>query len=436
MKKYLILLTAFLIALTASLEARELSLSEALNLARQHSFALKRAGAERAAYEDNLKATIAERYPTLSLTGLASYKDDLAQLDLQVSPTQRLQRDIGSKETYQTDLRLTLPLFTGGRIGGSVDLARSTTDYYRALEEASLEELIFITRVQYLTLYYTERLIGVAEATLRRAEIIHEDINTLHSAGAADSVDLLDARSKLTQARFQIKSAFNARAQEQIKLITLLGLEPTEEITLSDRPGSPDLLLPVHSGLLSDKPELQAAAAVIAINESTVKVNRSAYFPTLSLFGGYSWGKPNIDLFNDTFNDYFTAGANLTWSFNLGRKTRSKVSMSRYQLNAARNERDRIKEQLDREVSLALESLALAGDRYQTAREHFDIATDNYRLAQGKHREGALSANRLLEIETVLSQAESTLATAQVGYYIARSKYHFTIGSDELKEGF
>jgi len=436
MKNNWIILLVLLLLPVGSVCARELSLSEALNLARGHSFALKRAGSERAAYEENLKATVAERFPTLSLTGLASYKDEVALLDLELSPTQRVQRDLGTNETYQTDLRLTLPLFTGGRIGGGIDMARATTDYYRALEQAGLEELLYITRVQYLTLYYTERMVEVSEATLRRAEIINDDIRNLHSAGAADSVDLLETRSNLTQAQFQLKSAVNARKQQQINLVTLLGLEPSEEITLSDRPGSPDPTLPVHSGLVSDKPELRAAAAVINVNRSSVRVNRAAWFPTLSLYGGYSWGKPNIDMFNDEFNDYFTAGLNLNWSFNLGRQTRSNVSMSKYQLTAARNERDRIQERLDREALLALESLALASEKYLTAREKFQIATDNYRLAQGKHRQGALSANRLLEIETSLSEAESTLATAQVGFYIVQSKYLFAIGSDKITEGF
>ena len=82
-------------------------------------------------------------------------------------------------------------------------------------------------------------------------------------------------------------------------------------------------------------------------------------------------------------------------------------------LRAARFSRDNVAEQLTREEQLAWEGLRLAFDRYQSARRRHEIAGKNYRLAGARHRDGALSSNRLLEIETALSESEAALAGAE-----------------------
>jgi len=46
-----------------------------------------------------------------------------------------------------------------------------------------------------------------------------------------------------------------------------------------------------------------------------------------------------------------------------------------------------------------------------------------------------MSSNRLLELETTLTQAESSLATAVADYYIAESGYLYAIGSENLGKG-
>ncbi len=425
-----------LILFTGSqLLARELTINEALNMARAHSYRLKASQAQSEAYRQNLKAAVAERMPTLSLDALASYKDKVAQLEIAIPGVYTMTRDFGFKETYQTDLRLSVPLFTGGKISGSIDLARATRDYYEALAKAGEDEIILMTRVEYLTLYRANRLVDAAGAGLKRATVIRNDVQSLYDAGAADSVNILDANFSLAGAELRLKQAQTARRQSEIRLSVLLGLQPTEHLDLTDNPPAPSETEWSFAGVSESKPELMAATSSIEMNRSMYSLNKADYFPTLSAFAGYSWGKPNLDFFHDEFNDYFTVGARLNWSFNIGGKSPSKVSMSKYQLEAARNQYEQTREQLDQQAQIALESLKLALEEYRTAQENYQIASDNFRLATEQHRQGVLAANRLIEIETSLSEAEASLASAQVSFYIVQSQYYYTTGSEKLEEG-
>ncbi len=433
--KFLIPIIVVMVSCVSTVSALDLSLKQALTMAENHSLSLKASKAQSEAFHENLNAAVAERMPTLSATGLASYKDAVPHLEIVFPTGDVFQRSIGSEGAYQLDLRLSLPLYTGGRISGGIGLARATRDYYLALEQASLEEVLLLTRVEYFSLYSADRLVDAARAGLKRARVTYDDVMSLYEAGAADSVNIFDVRLAVNDAELRLTNTISVRHQSEIRLSILLGVDPSESIALSSELKAPDGNGFKPQSVLDTKPELLAAASAVEMSSSMVRLSAADMFPMVSLFGGYSWGKPNIDMFNDEFNDYFTVGANLNWSFNLGGKSLRQKTKSKHQLVSAGHEYDNTRERLDQRARLALESLKLTYFNYQSASINYGIASDNYRLASEKHRQGVLSANRLIEIETTLSQAEASLASTQADFYIVQSQYYRAIGSSLLKEG-
>jgi outer membrane protein TolC len=228
--------------------------------------------------------------------------------------------------------------------------------------------------------------------------VTQDNISSLFAAGSADSVDLLDARLAASKADLSVDQARSNRRVFEIRLMTLLGLDVSDSLHLTDSFPDP-ALTGTKESLSATKPELRAADASVRLSQSRTKLAKVDYWPTISAYGGYSYGKPNLDQFNASWNDYWTVGANLNWSFNLGGKTARKSRAAQYNLVAARNDRDLTKENLEREVSLAFEQLKLAYSKYQNAREQVRISKDDYRLAQQQHQNGDLATNRLLEIE-------------------------------------
>jgi len=412
--------------------ARELTLPQALQLAREHSNLVKQAEAEQAAATEALGSARASRLPTLEAAATASYADEIASLDIE-TPLGAISRKIGSKERYQTDLRLVMPLFTGGRIGGAVNSAGAWLRYREALAATTTDRVFYLARVAFLSVVAADRTVEAAKTSRQRADVICRDIQSLYDAGAADSVDLLEVDLTVTDAIFRLDEARHNRREAEIGLAQLLGLPLSESL-------QPAITVPTPSPPDSTaypliRPELAAAEAAVDLGQAQVQLATAGYFPSLSVFGGYSYGKPNIDQFNNTWNDYFSVGGQLTWSFNLGRQTSHNVRRAQHAFRAARHGRDDVAEQLTREERLADENLRLAFDRYVTAKRRHEITAANYRLAGARHHEGVLSSNRLLEIETALTEAEATLATAEAGFFIAQSTWYYAIGSDKLTKG-
>lgn len=413
--------------------AREITLSEALDLAREHSLEVRRATAEQLAAEEALEAAKAAKFPTLDATALTFYNTDVASLEVP-TPSGALSREVGTKDNYQIDLRLAMPFYTGGRIEGGINAAGASYRQQAALTEAALDEVLYRVRVEYLRVLLSDQGIEAAQSGLRRARLTREQVESLLSAGAADSVAVLEAQLAINEAELSLQQAHTDRRIAQIRLSQLLGLPVSDTLLLTTNLPTPQEPESVEAP--NARAELLAASAAVDLGRAQAEQAESGWYPSLSAFGGYSYGKPNLDRFNNTWNDYWQIGARLQWSFNLGLGTKHQVNRAKGLVRAAESRREYLDEQFRGQQLIAWENLALAFAQYQTARDRATISRRNYQLAQSQHSEGVLSTNRLLEIEATLNQAEATLAVAEAGYYIARSSYFYASGADLSTEGF
>lgn len=432
MRILLIILAAVTVA--QPVPARDITLDQALRLAENHSFRLKQARAGTESARSEKTAAHAERFPTLSASAGARYTDEVASLSVDIMPGTTFRRELGTNETYQTDLTLSLPLYTGGKISSGIDLSEANLSYWEALERIDLDRLLYQTRLDYFGLRLAVAQLKTAQASLDRMKVINKDVAARFDAGVADSVDLLESSLALTKAEFAVTRAKLNKSQRRIQLLSRLGLDSSEDINPVGNIPEPQQVSSIPNSA-DNRPELAAATASIGMRQAQVGLEKSGYFPTLSAFGNYSYGKPGYDMFADEWKDNFTVGAQLNWSFNLGNKTGAKKKSAVQTLRAARHYRDDVSESLNREARLSVEQLRLAYEQYRSAADQHELTSHNYQLAQKAHREGALSANRLLEIEASLTESQFSLVAARVDYYLAQSHYFYTVGSEKLREG-
>ncbi|MDD3642533.1 MAG: TolC family protein [Candidatus Krumholzibacteria bacterium] len=432
--QWFVLSSALFLAAAGAASARELTLEEALALARWHSFELRAAGAEADAARSAATAARRGRYPTLSLEGRASVLDELISFGFEVPPGISFERELGSKEIVQLDAALSLPLYTGGRISGAIDQAEAASRLKSAMVAATDEQVWLAARVHYFTLDRADNMARAAGSSLERTRIAARNVRSMFEAGAADSIDLLEADLAVAEASFALTRARVERRSAEIRLQILLGIDTGEGLAIPETAPPPDEP-PSLAADISGKPQLAAASAGIEAGLAEVRISRADYLPSISLFSRYSIGKPNRDLFEGEWDDYFSVGAGLNWSFNLGNRTGHLTRAAESRVEALRLGRERIERDLSEAARLAGERMRLAWEEYRSARERHEITSANYRLAGRRHAAGDLPTNRLLEIEQSLSSSEAALAAARAGYHIARSGWLYAVGSDELRKG-
>jgi outer membrane protein TolC len=415
-------------ALGASAQTR-LGLVEAQKLAQEHSYRVDQAYHQSLAARHGLRISKAQRFPTLSFVNRDFYINKLQDVS-----TFGRTIEIGSKENYQTDVQLTLPLFTGGRI--SNDIRAKREGYSAASFHVKAEELstAYRCRQAYIRLMISDRLLLSAKASLARIRILREDVQNLYTSGMADSVDILDAELSLQQALRAVQEKETDCRNASAALATIIGLPTETQITVTESVPPPSWNSDAKPGE-PERPELAALDHSIAAARARTSVARSAYLPVLSGFGGYSNGKPNRDLFNKTWNDYFSVGVQLTWDLNLGGKTAAQTDEAVEQMRALEMERKDVFDQLELQAGVAYNNASQAYSTFTVRANEFDIARSKYRLAKDKLGAGHLSVNRLLEFESDLTATEQSYEASILLFYSAVSDYLFAIGSDAINGG-
>ena len=413
-----------------------LTIEEAIKMAQDHSFAVKVSDYQLKAARFDLNSVNAERYPTLSLNASGFYINKLQTVDALPVPM-----ELGSHENYQADLNLSLPIYTGGKLGGMIKAAKAATKARSYEYEAQKMAVAFQSRRAWLNLSMRHRLVNSAKASLNRISIIKENITNLYQNGLADSVDILETELAYENVHEQLLQMENELHNASTGLAILIGIYSKEIIELPPDVPNPEISILHYQNLLVDtdsifRPELKKISSQIQSAQQQIRITKAAYLPSLTGFGGYSIGKPNRDMFNAEWNDFFSAGLALNWEFNFGGKTGNKISTAKQQLMSAQTNYLAFEEKLMLEAEISLENILSAYRLYQSSERKLNITGNKFRLAKEKQKAGGLSVNRLLEIEAEYLAAEQIYFVSQLKYFMDESYFLYATGSDKIYGGF
>ncbi len=412
----------------------ELGLADAVKMAQEHSSIIKSARSESFSSTYDLKAAKASRYPTLSLSATSFYINKIQSIQIFT-----IEKPIGSKENYQTDLKLSVPLYTGGKISNQIKLQKNLSESKAADLEIQQLQNAYLSRKSYLTFMASIALVASAEASMKRVELINQDVLNRYKNGLADSIDILETSLAVEKTDQALKRQKTASNNAEIALAKLIGIPPEDRIIPTDKAPDPNIdeyekQQPAKLAVL--RPELESLKAKSRAAESAARLNSAAYFPNLSGYGGYSYGKPNKDQFNNTWNDYWIAGLSLTWDLNLGNKTGNSVNSARQLVHSTKMALNELEENLTLQAKISRENLLFVYQSYLSSQKQLDIATREYRLAKMKQKVGQLSINRLLELEADLTSAEQLFEVSKIDFYISETEFLYAIGSSKLYGGF
>jgi outer membrane protein len=408
------------------------TLEEAIARAQKHSYTVQGVRHDSAAAILTYESAARDRFPSLSLKAQSFYISDLQKIT--IGP---ISRTIGSKENYQTDLTLSMPLYTGGRLSGNIDLQ----DDNRLAESMHLEaermSVAYRTRRAYLGALNSGAQVRAAQASLDRVNIIYRNVSNLYQNGLADSLDLLEAELAVESARQFVRSMRTEEKNARVALLQLLGGESDTTLSLVENVPEPDLAVYSEAARSREfeRPELQQLDYMIGAAEKASRIQLGGYLPTISGFVGYSYGKPNKDIFGNTWNDYFTGGVTLNWSLNVAGKTAKDVGAARQKAASARAARRALLDNLQAQRETALNNVLHAYETVNNYRGEYDISQRQYNLAKARQEVGRLSLNRLLEIEADLTAAEQQYRSSVFMYYLAETDLLYAVGSHRIFGG-
>ena len=267
-------------------------------------------------------------------------------------------------------------------------------------------EVVQQVATAYLRAIADQSEVDNAQALVARAQVLDDHAHAAHEAGAVANLDELRARVQLQAQQASLIAAENQQAKDLILLKREIGVDPGQEIVLTDPAPYSELAAQtpeeVRARGLQEPPGLPESSEPGRRLQGLHDVYRSERLPTLSFYSYYGTSTVNGA---GTHGNFVAMG---TLNFPLFREARLRgdEDASRAQMQSIDAQLADLRGQIDEQVRAALLDVDANAKQVEVARSNVDLATRA--LCDETDR-----VNAGVDDNLPLVTAQATLATAQ-----------------------
>ena len=260
----------------------------------------------------------------------------------------------------------------------------------------------------------------LAQANVDLSQALERLANSQKNAGTGTGIEVTRAQVQLANDRQRLIVAENDRRRAVLELLRVMGLSLATPVEFSDKL----VYEPVNVGELEaslqtardDRTELKAQQR----REETAKLSYSAVasdrMPSVAAFGDY--GAIGLQPDNSRPTRQYGVTVKVPLFDGFRRDARRQESFAQYRQEAIRT-RD-LREQIELEVRLALDSLRSAAAQVSTAGEGLMLAQNELAQAQRRYQAGVTNSIEVTDAQTRLIRAQDNQIAALYSYNVAR----------------
>ncbi len=414
-------------------EVRKLTLEELISIGLENNHQLHASEMNVVSSRARLSELNAMRLPSLSFG--ASYTR-LSSIDPFSIETPFGNFDITQDivNTYNLQLTLQQPIFTGFRLSGSADAAEYN---YKAAQQdfaANKNDLIFNIKNAYWGLFKAKEVKKVVDENVGQVKAHLEDVQNLFKQGLATRNDLLRVQVQLSEAELRQIDANNAVRLANIALNNVINIPLSTKIEIAEDVAPEQDKLPSIDDLTEmtykNRPELKAMDFRVKASETGIKVAQSSWWPQIYLQGNYNYSRPNQRVFplTDEFKGTWDVTVNLQMSLWNWGQTSDQTTQAEALYEQTKDSYETLKDAVTLEVTQNYLNVLRAKERITVSAGSVKQAEENYRVTSDKFKNGLVLNSELIDAEFDLLQAKTNYVQALVDYQLAKANLEKSVG--------
>ncbi len=264
----------------------------------------------------------------------------------------------------------------------------------------------------YLRAVAAQSQVDNARALLKTDEAVLYQSVEMHKAGVTANLDELRSRVQYQAQQQTLINAENSLAKAKIALNREIGLDPGQQIELTEAAPFSDLeamtIEEAKRQALANRQDYQSLLEQLRTAEYERKAATHERLPTLIFNGNYGvTGVPGL-LYHDTW----AATGTLSVPIFQEAKFRGDRDTAEYQLRNVRAQIGNLGSQIDQQLRDSLIDLRTAAELVRVAQSNVSLATTELQQSTDRFQAG-------IDDNLPVTQAESTLAQAQTQYVTA-----------------
>jgi outer membrane protein len=411
-------------------EAHSYTLAELIDLAQRHNPETRVAWQAARARADDLGIARSQLYPTMAAVALADSSRTAELLSEYFS-----RATIGLFEPY---LHITWLVFDGGARGATIDTAKAHLLAADVAFNDTHRKLIYAVSSAYYRLLNARGQREAAEASLKNAQAVEEQVRSRLDNGLATRPDLLEATAARAQVDYDLQAAIGAEGIAHGELATTMGLPPqtqfmVEEIDKLQPPGAmADSVDKEIDRAFAQRPELLTQITRLRAASASIKGARSAYIPSLNLIGdgGMARAYGELNQLPRTYaqGEIWNAGLELRWTLFDGLRREREMARAQAEKKAAEAGVDALRLQISDEVWAAYTNMQTALHQQQAASALLDSSGEAYDAARESYGYGVRNIIDVIAAQKALAAARSEDVFARTQLLLQSATLAFRTG--------
>mgnify|MGYP000274573858 CR=1 FL=1 len=415
----------------------ELNLQQAMEKAFNTNPAIKISGYEKDSARANLNAARQSRGITITgqhSTTRGGYNDDRTTRTPIAANTDtgafiystNTSKGIGNN--HSNTISASIPIYTGGKLSGTIDQAKANYKYYLVGEQKAYNDMRETVTNSYYGMLQADNVQNLSRESVARLEEHLKNVKAQYDVGVVAKVDVLRSEVELADAQQTLIQAENAYHIAEATLNKIVGLPMDTTLKLQDSmqytPYDNDMKYCLDYAA-EHRPDLEQARQNVEAAKGALKVARSGYMPQVSASASQNWNDTN---WPGDENGNWSVGVGVSMNiFDTG-VTLSKIHGAEADLaKAEESYRDAV-DSIMLEVRSTYLNLREAEKRIKTTEVAVAKAEEDYHIAQVRYMAGVGTNTDVLDAQVALTDAQNNYVQSLYDYNTSKTSLETAIG--------
>ncbi len=335
-------------------------------------------------------------------------------------------KNIGNN--HSNGLTASLPIFTGGKLSGTIKQAKANYQYNEVGVQRTYNEMRSTVTDGYFNMLQADNIQKLSAESVTRLEDHLKNVQAQYDVGVVAKVDVLRSQVELANAKQTLIQAENAYQVAEANMNKIVGLPMDTNLKLDNL-----LVYNAYDKNMDDclayaaehRPELMQAKYNVDAAKGALMVARSGHMPQVAASASQSWSDSNWP--GDEKGNW-GVGVNVSMNvFDTG-VTLSKIHGAEADLKKAEETYRNTVDSVNLDVRSNYLGLREAEKRISTTKLAVEQADEDYRIAQLRYMSGVGTNTDVLDAQVALTQAKTNYTKALYDYNTSKTALETSIG--------
>ena len=335
-------------------------------------------------------------------------------------------KGIGNK--HSNGLTASLPIFTGGKLSGTIKQAKANYQYNEVGVQRTYNEMRSTVTNGYFTMLQADNMQKLSAESVTRLEEHLKNVQAQYDVGVVAKVDVLRSQVELANAKQDLIKAENSYQVAEANMNKIVGLPMYTNLKLDNL-----LVYNAYDKNMDDclayaaehRPELMQAKYNVDAAKGALMVARSGHMPQVAASASQSWSDTN---WPGDENGNWGVGVSVSLNvFDTG-VTLSKIHGAEADLKKAQETYRDTVDSVNLDVRSNYLGLREAEKRISTTKLAVEQADEDYRIAQLRYMSGVGTNTDVLDAQVALTQAKTNYTQALYDYNTSKTALETSIG--------